>query len=85
MGSDSAVKSLNVSLWQVAIVIEQFLRLLIHCGMPPGDLDLINCSGAVMQLVLLNGHPRNTIFTGSSRVGDLLACQLKGRIKVRVH
>ena len=55
MGSDSAVKSLNVSLWQVAIVIEQFLRLLVHCVIPPGNFDLINCSaqGAVMQLVLL--------------------------------
>ena len=28
--------------------MEQLIRLLHACGMPPEDLDLINCKGSVM-------------------------------------
>lgn len=34
---------------KVSIVIEQFLRLLIHCGMPKEDVDLLYSSGPVVS------------------------------------
>lgn len=34
---------------KVAVVMEQALRLLHHCGVPMEDLDFINCDGKVMH------------------------------------
>jgi len=67
---------------KVAIVMDQFLRLLHACGMPVGDVDFIQCEGQVMHQLLLRSRPRNTLFTGSSRVANLLARDLDGRVKV---
>eukprot|EP00163_Fabomonas_tropica_P031332 TRINITY_DN7418_c0_g1_i2.p1 TRINITY_DN7418_c0_g1~~TRINITY_DN7418_c0_g1_i2.p1 ORF type:complete len:334 (-),score=105.12 TRINITY_DN7418_c0_g1_i2:102-1103(-) len=67
---------------KVSACIEQFLRLLHYCGLDKTDIDLINCDGPTMNELLLKAQPRNTLFTGSSRVAEKLAVDLHGKIKV---
>ncbi|XP_042499447.1 delta-1-pyrroline-5-carboxylate dehydrogenase 12A1, mitochondrial [Macadamia integrifolia] len=67
---------------KVSIVMEQMLRLLHDCGLPREDVDFINSDGKTMNKLLLVAEPRMTLFTGSSRVADKLAADLKGRIKL---
>lgn len=49
---------------KVAIVMDQCIRMLIHCGLPATDVNFINSNGPVMNELLLKGEPRNTLFTG---------------------
>ncbi|XP_048440204.1 probable aldehyde dehydrogenase [Pyrus x bretschneideri] len=67
---------------KVSIVMEQMLRLLHYCGLPTEDVDFINSDGQTMNKLLLEGNPLMTLFTGSSRVADKLAGDLKGRVKL---
>ena len=67
---------------KVSVVMEQTLRLLHECGLPKNDVDFINCDGDVMNKLLLSAQPRMTLFTGSSVVGEKLARDLSGRIKL---
>lgn len=67
---------------QVSVVMEQFLRLLIHCGMNPSDVDFLNCKGPVAQQVITETPVRLTQFTGSSRVGELLSNATNGKVKL---
>ncbi|XP_048443797.1 probable aldehyde dehydrogenase [Pyrus x bretschneideri] len=67
---------------KVCIVMEQMMRLLHYCGLPTEDVDFINSDGKTMNKLLLEGNPRMTLFTGSSRVADKLAGDLKGRVKL---
>lgn len=67
---------------QVSIVMEQFLRLLHHCGMDRADVDLLNARGPVAQEVITETPVRLTQFTGSSRVGERLAAATNGKIKL---
>lgn len=67
---------------KVSLVMDQMLRLLHHCGLPIEDVDFINSDGKTMNKLLLEANPRMTLFTGSSRVADKLAVDLKGRIKL---
>jgi 1-pyrroline-5-carboxylate dehydrogenase len=67
---------------RVSIVMEQLLRLLHQCGLPNTDVDFINCDGHVMHQLLLTAQPRMTQFTGSSRVAEILAKDLHGKIKI---
>jgi 1-pyrroline-5-carboxylate dehydrogenase len=67
---------------RVSVVMEQMLRLLHYSGLPLDDVDFINCDGPVMHDILLKGHPRMTQFTGSSKVAEMLAKDLHGRIKI---
>lgn len=68
--------------WKVAIVMEQFLRMLHACGLPKTDVDYIYCDGPVMNEILLRGDAKMTLFTGSQRVADKLAVDLKGKVKL---
>ncbi len=43
---------------------------------------MINCEGSVMHKLLLKAQPRNTLFTGSSRVAERLARDLHGKIRI---
>ena len=72
----------GVTRWQVSIVMDQFLRLLHVCGMPKEDVDFVNCSGPLMEQLLLQGSPRTTLFTGSSKVANRLAVALKGKVRL---
>jgi 1-pyrroline-5-carboxylate dehydrogenase len=65
---------------QVSIVMEQFLRLLLDCGMDPTDMDLLNCKGPVAQEVITQTPVRVTQFTGSSKVGEMLALATHGKV-----
>lgn len=67
---------------KVSIVMEQMIRLLHDCGLPAEDMDFINSDGAVMNKLLLEANPKMTLFTGSSRVAEKLAADLKGRVKL---
>ncbi|KAL3819381.1 hypothetical protein ACJIZ3_005286 [Penstemon smallii] len=67
---------------KVSIVMEQMLRLLHECGLPIEDVDFINSDGKTMNKLLMEAKPRMTLFTGSSRVAEKLALDLKGRIKL---
>lgn len=67
---------------KVSIVMEQMMRLLHHCGLPVEDVDFINSDGKTMNRLLLEANPRMTLFTGSSRVAEKLATDLKGQIKL---
>ncbi|CAL9193425.1 unnamed protein product [Musa hybrid cultivar] len=67
---------------KVSIVMEQMLRLLHDCGLPREDVDFINSDGKTMNKLLREAKPQMTLFTGSSRVAESLAVDLKGRIKL---
>ncbi|KAH7686533.1 L-glutamate gamma-semialdehyde dehydrogenase protein [Dioscorea alata] len=67
---------------KVSIVMEQMLRLLHECGLPKEDADFINTDGITMNRFLLKANPQMTLFTGSSRVAEKLAADLKGRVKL---
>lgn len=41
---------------RVALVLEEFVRLLHVCGMPMTDVDVISGQGAVVNEVLLQGE-----------------------------
>lgn len=67
---------------RVSVVMEQALRLLHHCGLPKEDVDFINCDGQTMHHLLLEAEPRMTQFTGSSKIAEMLAKDLHGKIKI---
>ena len=41
---------------KVSVVFEQFVRLLIHAGLPAEDIDLIHCRGSEMGRLLEAGR-----------------------------
>lgn len=67
---------------KVSIVMEQMMRLLHYCGLPAEDVDFINSDGKTMNKVLMEANPRMTLFTGSSRIAEKLAVDLKGHVKL---
>eukprot|EP00535_Pseudo-nitzschia_heimii_P000642 CAMPEP_0197178960 /NCGR_PEP_ID=MMETSP1423-20130617/4068_1 /TAXON_ID=476441 /ORGANISM="Pseudo-nitzschia heimii, Strain UNC1101" /LENGTH=575 /DNA_ID=CAMNT_0042628787 /DNA_START=20 /DNA_END=1747 /DNA_ORIENTATION=+ len=67
---------------QASFVMEQFLRLLIDCGMDPNDVDFLNCTGPVAQELIVKTPVRLTQFTGSSKVANLLLNATNGKVKV---
>ena len=56
--------------------------MLHHVGMPPQDADYIHGSGKVMNEILLQARPRNTLFTGSGRIAEKLANDLHGKVRM---
>lgn len=69
---------------KVSAVFEQFLRLLIHAGLPATDVDLIHCSGREMGRLLdaAKDDLRLVQFTGSSEVAEKIAAQFAGRVRL---
>ncbi|KAG2439205.1 hypothetical protein HXX76_004568 [Chlamydomonas incerta] len=65
---------------RVSIVGEQLLRLLVHCGMPASDVDLLHGPGATVGEVIRQAEPRSTLFTGSQRVAERLAVETRGKV-----
>jgi 1-pyrroline-5-carboxylate dehydrogenase len=65
---------------RVSIVMDQLLRLLHACGMPAADADLLHGRGPAMGSVLAAASPRSTLFTGSQRVAERLAVELRGKV-----
>lgn len=69
---------------KVSVVFEQFLRLLIEAGLPPGDIDLVHCRGETMGRLLDDARDdlRMVQFTGSSGVAERIAAQFNGRVRL---
>lgn len=67
---------------KVAICLEQFLRMLLHCGLPPGDVSLINGTGEAIEHMIKEDSFKLTQFTGSSRIANHLSTLSKGKIKI---
>ncbi|GBG29089.1 Delta-1-pyrroline-5-carboxylate dehydrogenase 12A1, mitochondrial [Hondaea fermentalgiana] len=67
---------------QTSMVLEQYVRLLIDCGMPPEALDLLHADGPETQEVVTDTPVRMTQFTGSSGVATRLLQATTGKVKV---
>ncbi len=69
---------------KVSVVFEQFLRMLIHAGLPPGDVDLIHCSGTEMGKLLDKAKDdiRMVQFTGSSSVAEQVSRIVNGAVRL---
>lgn len=69
---------------KVSVVIEQFLRLLIHSGLPADNLDLIHCRGSAMGELLAAAHDdiRLVQFTGSSTVAEQVSTVMHGAVRL---
>lgn len=69
---------------KVSAVFEQFLRLMIHAGLPAADVDLIHCRGAEMGRLLdaAKDDLRLVQFTGSREVAEKIAAQFHGRVRL---
>lgn len=62
--------------------LEQFVRLLHHCGLPKTDLSLIYCKGPVAEHILKKAPAAQTLFTGSSKIAEHLVKQLRGKVRI---
>lgn len=78
MGNHVTIKAAST----VSMVMEEWLRLMLDCGMPPEDVNLIHCSGGIVSKLIEQGKPRLTQFTGSSAVAEKLALLTQGKIKI---
>ena len=69
---------------KVSAVFEQFLRLLIHVGLPAGDLDMIHCRGSQMGKLLdeAKDDVRLVQFTGSSEVAEYISRVVNGKVRL---
>ena len=69
---------------KVSAVFEQFIRLLISCGLSPSDLDIINCRGEIMGDLVKQSKDKLRLvqFTGSKEVADKIAVETKGKVKI---
>lgn len=69
---------------KVSIVFEQFLRLLIQCGLSAYDMDLIHCRGSRMGELLdaAKDDVRMIQFTGSSQVAEAVAKKVNGAVRL---
>jgi 1-pyrroline-5-carboxylate dehydrogenase len=69
---------------KVSVVFEQFMRMLIHCGLPASDVDLIHCPGRDMGRLIETAKDdiRMVQFTGSSGVAELIAGVVNGAVRL---
>ena len=69
---------------KVSVVLEQFVRLPIHAGLDPNDLDVIHCKGTVMGQLIQDSreHIRLVQFTGSSGVAEHLSEVMNGCVRI---
>ncbi len=80
MGNRPLVKSATT----VDIVFEQFLRLLIHCGLNVNDVDMIHCGGRTMGHLIETAKDdiRLVQFTGSSQVAEATSVVVNGAVRI---
>ena len=67
-----------------AVVVEQFVRLLHHCGLPMDNIDILNGRGPTAQQLICGPDTpiRLTQFTGSSKVAELLSRETRGKVRM---
>jgi len=80
MGNKPVVKPAST----VGVVVEQFLMLLHYCGLPLEDVDLLHCSGKVMNEFLKEGNNiiRLVQFTGSSKTAEEISLIMHGKVRL---
>lgn len=68
----------------VGVVAEQFVRILLYCGLPKTDVTLIHCRGEVMETLIqrVKKYIRITQFTGSSEIAEKLAVVTHGKVRI---
>jgi 1-pyrroline-5-carboxylate dehydrogenase len=62
--------------------VEQFVRLLHHCGLPKEDISLLYSDGPIMEKILTKTPMRQTLFTGSQKIAERLCKVLSGKIRI---
>ena len=69
---------------KVSVVFEQFLRLLIDCGLDPADVDLIHCRGEEMGRLVVSASDQIQLvqFTGSTVVAEQISASMNGRVRL---
>ena len=69
---------------KVSVVFEQFLRLLIHAGLPAENVDLIHCRGSDMGRLIEQARNdlRMVQFTGSSTIAELISGVVSGAVRL---
>jgi len=67
---------------RTSIVLEQWVRMMHHCGLPKEDMDFIHAEGPVMEKILKTADAKMTLFTGSSAVGEHLVKALRGKVRL---
>ena len=67
---------------RTAMPLEQFVRLLHHCGLPKEDLSFIYSDGPTAEHILKKAPVNQTLFTGSSNVAEHLMKSLKGKVRI---
>ena len=69
---------------KVSIVFEQFLRMLIHCGLDPADVDYVHCRGEKMgELIAAAADTIRLVqFTGSSGVAERVSAAMHGKVRL---
>jgi len=69
---------------KVSVVFEQFLRMLIHCGLSPDDIDLIHCRGEKMGELINSAADQIRLvqFTGSSAVAERVSNTVNGKVRL---
>jgi 1-pyrroline-5-carboxylate dehydrogenase len=80
MGNKPLIKTART----VEPVLDQFISLLHYCGLPLEDIDLIHCSGSVMNELLKQGKDiiRLVQFTGSSKVAEEISQIMRGKVRI---
>eukprot|EP00831_Metopus_contortus_P002779 TRINITY_DN1102_c0_g1_i5.p1 TRINITY_DN1102_c0_g1~~TRINITY_DN1102_c0_g1_i5.p1 ORF type:complete len:570 (+),score=81.22 TRINITY_DN1102_c0_g1_i5:2-1711(+) len=78
MGNKVIVKANS----KTTIIMEEFVRMLIYCGMPLTDCDLIHCAGDKFEKLYSMVPIRMTQFTGSGDIAERLAELTKGKVKL---
>ncbi|GIT36698.1 MAG: hypothetical protein Ct9H300mP6_05660 [Gammaproteobacteria bacterium] len=58
--------------------------MLIYCGLPITDADMIHCGGSTMGNLIKDSNEKIRMlqFTGSSQVAEQLSQDMNGRIRV---
>ena len=67
---------------KISWAVQEFIRLLLACGMPQGDVIFLHTNGENMEYLIQEINLRMTLFTGSGKVAEKLSKLLHGRIKV---
>ncbi len=69
---------------KVSVVFEQFLKLLIHCGLDASDIDLLHCRGERMGKLVETAADKIRMlqFTGSSSVAERVTATVNGRVRL---
>lgn len=78
MGNKVLVKNCE----KTSVVIEQFIRLLHHNGMPLTDVDLIHGESKYMEELVRANLFSSIQFTGSSGVAEKLSRMTHGKVKI---